>query len=153
MVSSPPSSFEGKRTFLGMEEGKGDAGAEWTCVCVVVLVSGVKCSWEEGMLGEEDDLRDDFRGLPLERRMGVEETRGRGDSGDGVSVDAEDGEDGEDECKKGVVPGTSRERLNALLGLSLSGGGLYLPELALILESSSLESGVAALLESESWDS
>jgi hypothetical protein len=113
------------------------------------------------MLGEEEnDLRDDFKGLPLERRMGVEEVRGRGDSG-GVSVDVERGEDSEDERKKGIASGTSksvmRERLNELLGFSLSGGGLNFSsesELALALESSSLESGVVALLESaESWDS
>ena len=63
-VSRPPCSFEGKCTFLGVE---GEVGADWVRVWFVELEGR-----EEDTLGvEEDDFRDDFRGFPLERRMGV----------------------------------------------------------------------------------
>ena len=75
IVSKPPCSFEGKWTFFGMEWGeegpvllkKGEAGAERARVWFE--------RWEQGMFGEEgEDLREDFKGLPFERRIvGVEE--------------------------------------------------------------------------------
>jgi hypothetical protein len=145
-VSRPPCSFEGKCTFLGIEEGEaGDAGAELARVWLVV-VDG-ECSWEEGMLGgEEGDFRDDFRGLPLERRMGVEEMLGRGDSGVGVG-----GEDREEEHGKGIAFGKSKLRSN---GTVLMGMLMFLSSSSSALESSSSSSGVVAqLLEESSWES
>ena len=74
MVSRPPCSFEGKWTFFG----QGEEGAERARVWLVLGSCG------EGMLGEEDDdLSDDFRGLPLERKMGEEVVRGSGEGGEG----------------------------------------------------------------------
>jgi len=53
----------------------GEEGAELARVWLVVVVVGGG-SWVEWMLGEEEeDLREDFRGLPFERRMGEEEER------------------------------------------------------------------------------
>jgi hypothetical protein len=112
---------------------------------------------EEAMLGdEENDLSDDLRGLPLDRRIGVEEVRGRGDCGDGVDIgegvrDADDEERGGDreyERGKGIASGKSksvvRERLKELFDRSLSG---------LSSESSSSVSGVVAQLLSEEAES
>jgi hypothetical protein len=143
IVSRPPSSLEGKWTFLGE---KGEAGAEWARVWLVV-------GREEAMLGDDgNDLSDDLRGLPLERRIGVEEVRGRGDGGDGEGVrdagDIERGGDREHERGKGIASEKSksvvRERLKELFDRSLSD---------LSSESSSSVSGVVAQLLSEEAES
>jgi hypothetical protein len=123
------------------------------------------------MLGDEaEDLRDDFRGLPLESRTGVEEMRatgGRDGNGFGNVVVAERGCDGVggDERGKGtaavrlvvlteILRGVSRCR-----GFSLSGGGIlgiYLSSSGSgSSSSSSSSSGVDKLQllddESSSW--
>jgi hypothetical protein len=133
-VSRPPCSFEGKCTFLWVEgvvagvegpeeagEGSlvGDVGAE--------RARGWWSGWEwvgEAMAGdEEDDLRDDFRGLPLERKMGVDDVRATLGRAAGGGVGAGSGEGCEEERGNGTGV-VLISRLGAGV-FSLSTGGMF----------------------------
>jgi hypothetical protein len=120
---------------------------------VVVIGFRLGEEGEEGMLGEEEeDFREDFKGFPFERRMGVEEERETVEQRGrrvGVWIDGER-ERGE-ERGKGTMPSCTRERfsLKELFGFNLR-VGMYLSS-----SSSASESGVVALEEEEeeSWSS
>ena len=93
---------------------KGEAGAERARVC-----------WKGKLWKEEEDLREDFKGLPFERRIGVEEvlcTGGHGGEGKG------------EERGNGIA----RSRFSLRAGM---------------WSSSSSESGVVVLLEEDSSSS
>jgi hypothetical protein len=135
--TKPPSSSRGKWTFLwgvtgvaGVEVDETDD--EWPAPGVLGAETARICAgeWVGEMAGEEqEDFREDFNGLPLERKIGVElvlEKLGLGEFVPGESSWGDCGFVGLylDEEGKGIFPAPAEPKEGSSLGFSLRLGFL-----------------------------